>query len=52
MVWNFDGWSVTVNISVKTLRDARQNIGEMITGKPEKLEDRLREVMRLKMADG
>ena len=52
MVWDFDGWSGIVNISVRTLRDARHNIGEMITGKPEKLEDRLREVMRLKLADG
>ena len=46
MVWDFDGWSVIVNIFVRTLRDARHNIGEMITVKPEKLEDRLRGVLR------
>ena len=42
MVWDFDGWSDIVNIFVRTLRDARHNIGEMITGKPEKLADRQR----------
>ena len=48
MVWDFDGWSVIVNILVRTLRDARHIIGEMITGKPEKLEDQLCEVLRRK----
>ena len=48
MVWDFDGWGVIVNIFVRTLRDARHNMGEMITGKPEKLEDRLRGVLRRK----
>jgi hypothetical protein len=48
MVWDFDGWGVIVNTFVRTLRDARHNMGEMITGKPERLENRLRGALRRK----
>lgn len=35
MVWDFDGWSVIINIFVKILRNARPMIREMITAMPQ-----------------